>query len=184
MLSLQCCVLGLECRMRLGQYGHVVHHTSLNVLLQVFMNDINLAAQPTERAGYRPQRTCISMGFQPFPHQFLPTPQRTREGEHGTPINVFPCNELILSYTVAQTAVDRSPGTLCLSVFLHLTSKYNSFAFIWAGQCDVQASIVVGSRDMVSILSYLELFLAAMLSVGAVDLQLSNLPAFLLQENF
>ena len=66
---------------------------------------------------------------------------------------------------------------------LHRTTKFLGFTVIGAVQLDIIAPFIVSSREMALIFTDIELCFAAMLFVQTVDLQLSNLPALLLQEH-
>ncbi len=50
---------------------------------------------------------------------------------------------------------------------------------VWAVHCDLEALIIIGSRDMTTTFNILEHCHAPILFIGAADLQLSNLSALL-----
>lgn len=96
---------------------------------------------------------------------------------------VFSRYELVFSLHLTVTAQVRTFGTLLLDMPWRLTTEHLSRAVIRAGHLDIQTAFAIGGGKMISILTDLELCIAAMLFVGAVDLEFSDLPAGLLHEN-
>jgi hypothetical protein len=82
--------------------------------------------------------------------------------------------KLAFSFQLTHTTVDCTLGTLIFRMLFHLSTEYSSIAVVRAVQFNVLATFVVSSGDMINIVANLELCLAAILSVGAVDLQLTN----------
>ena len=146
------------------------------MLVQVFTTNLGLAAQSTERAGDKFQRTSRPMGLEVFADQFSATPQGAGEGDVGADFEVPTSYEPVLSLKVAPFTTNDTLGTLLPGVGLHLTTEHFGFAVIGAVQLDVRAALVVCKREMAVILTDLELSLAAMLFVGTVDRRPSCLP--------
>ena len=116
-------------------------------------------------------------------NQLLLTALGARERVGGTFLKMAASYDLIFSFNFAIFAVDEPLPTLFIKMCLHLSTKHFSLTLVRAVQLDIETAFIVARRDMLITLSHLEHCLAAMLSVRAVHLQLSNLPTLLLEQH-
>jgi hypothetical protein len=93
------------------------------------------------------------------------------------------CYELMLSLKFTVRARNQTLGTFTFCMALHLTTKYFSCTAIWTLHSDIQTPLITSGGKVLLVCTDLQHCLAAMLPVGAVNFQLSSLPASWLHEH-
>ena len=161
----------------------MLEHVGLHMLLQVFATNSYLASHLANGAEHWLKRAVVSMRLKVLAEHLLPTALGARERVGGTFLKMAASYGLTFSFSFAIFAVDEPLSALLLHVCLHLSTKHFSLTLVSAVQLDIETAFIVARRDMLITFSHLEHCLAAMFFVRTVHLQLSNLPAPLLEQH-
>jgi hypothetical protein len=153
------------------------------VLRQIPAINYNLTAELIKGAENRLTWASISVSVEVCAQYHSFAPSRAAESIQRTYFQVISHYKLVLSLKFTATAGNQALGTFFFGMCHHLTTKYFSCTAIRALQSDIQTPLITSDGKVLLVCADRQHCLAAMSFVGAIDLQVSSLPASWLHED-